>query len=139
MNLRLGLSICRIRSEMMKLIRGFLAYFLWIRWMEDVCRDVGDTDGHVGGPWDLEDVRKKRKSRHSVIFFEFAAGSADFFFAPSPPGGDTKGTSTGRQTSLEARGKLSTVLTTSPHPASRHKLAGSLTTHKKQSCDCLLA
>ena len=47
--------------------------------MEDVCRDVGDTDGHVGGPQDLEDVRKKWKSRKSVIFFEFAAGSADFF------------------------------------------------------------
>ena len=47
--------------------------------MEDVCGDVGDTDGHVGGPRDLEDVRKKRKSHHSVIFFEFAAGSDDFF------------------------------------------------------------
>ena len=83
MNLRLELPICRICSEndskLMKLIRGFLAYFMWIRWMEDVCRDVGDTDGHVGGPQDLEDVRKKWKSRKSVIFFEFAAGSADFF------------------------------------------------------------
>ena len=77
--------------------------------MEDVCGDVGDSDGHVGGPRDLEDVRKKWKSRKSVIFFEFAAGSADFFFALSPPAGGTNCTSTARQTSLEARGKLSTV------------------------------
>ena len=60
--------------------RGFLAYFMRIPWMEDVCGDVGDSDGHVGGPRDLEDVRKKWKSRKSVIFFEFAASSADFFF-----------------------------------------------------------
>ena len=80
MNLCLELSICRICSEMMKLIRVFLAYFMWIRCMEDVCGDVGDSDGHVGGPRDLEDVRKKRKSRHSVIFFEFAVGFAEFFF-----------------------------------------------------------
>ena len=75
--------------------------------MEDVCGDVGDSDGHVGGPRDLEDVRKKWKSRKSVIFFEFAASSADFFFTePSCT------TGTGRQTSLEVRGKLSTVHTT---------------------------
>ena len=48
--------------------------------MEDVCGDVGDSDGHVGGPRDLEDVRKKWKSRKSVIFFEFAASSDHFFF-----------------------------------------------------------
>ena len=47
--------------------------------MEDLCGDVGDSDGHVGGPRDLKDVRKKRKSRHFVIIFEFAASSADFF------------------------------------------------------------
>ena len=54
---------------------------MWTQWMEDVCGDVGDSDERVGGPWDLEDVRKKRKSRHSVIFFEFAVGFAEFFFA----------------------------------------------------------
>ena len=47
--------------------------------MEDICGDVGDSDGRVGGPWDLEDVRKKRKRRYSVIFFEFAVGFAEFF------------------------------------------------------------
>ena len=47
--------------------------------MEEVGGDVRDSDGLVGGPRDLEDVRKKWKSRKSVIFFEFAAGSADFF------------------------------------------------------------
>ena len=67
MNLRLELSICRICSEMMKLIRGFLAYFIWIRWMEDVgggCRRALDM---VGGLLDLdaalEDVRKSWKNR----------------------------------------------------------------------------
>ena len=38
-------------------------------------------DGHVGGPQDLEDIQKKWKSRHSVIFLEFAVGFAEFFFA----------------------------------------------------------
>ena len=51
MNLRLVLSICRICSEndwaLMKLIRGFLAYFMWIRWMEELGGDVGGTDGHL--------------------------------------------------------------------------------------------
>ena len=49
--------------------------------MEEVGGDVRDSDGLVGGPRDLEDVRKKRKSRHSGIFFEFAVGFAEFFFA----------------------------------------------------------
>ena len=52
---------------------------VWIRWIEEVGGDVRDSDGLVGGPRDLEDVRKKRKSRHSVIFFEFAVGFAKFF------------------------------------------------------------
>ena len=47
--------------------------------MEEVGGDVRDSDGLVGGPRDLEDVRKKRKSCHSVIFFEFAVGFAEFF------------------------------------------------------------
>ena len=93
--------------------------------MEDVCGDVGDSDGHVGGPRDLEDVRKKWKSRKSVIFFEFAASSDDFFFilhCKKP-----------RQTSLdlEARRKLSTPHSTPP--ASLCRLAGSLTTHKEHA------
>ena len=53
----------------------------------------------------LEDVRKSRKNHHSVIFLEFAASSADFFFCTEPS--CTNGTV--RQTSLEARGMLSTV------------------------------
>ena len=39
MNLCLELSIYRICSEMIKLIRGFLAYFMWIRRMERMLLD----------------------------------------------------------------------------------------------------
>ena len=121
MNLCLELSIYRICSEMIKLIRGFLAYFMWIRWMEDVCRDVGDTDGHVGGPRDLEDVRKKRKSRHSVIFFEFAVGFAEFFFAT--------GSGQGVLEALDVPpGSQGEAVHSPQHQHHRHhKLAGSLT------------
>ena len=38
-----------------------------------------EVGGDVGGPQDLEDVQKKWKSRHSVIFLEFAVGFAEFF------------------------------------------------------------
>ena len=64
------LRICSKNDS--KLIRGFLAYFMWIRWMEDVgggCRRALDM---VGGLLDLEaareDVWKSPKDRRSVHF-----------------------------------------------------------------------
>ena len=71
----LGLPICRICSEndsnWWNWLRGFLAYFMWIRWMKDVgggCRRALDM---VGGLLDLEaareDVRKDRRSVHFRI------------------------------------------------------------------------
>ena len=131
MNLRLELSICRICSEMMKLIRGFLAYFMWTRWMEEIGGDVGDSDGHVGGPpgprGRSEDVRKPWENRQSVHF----RICCRLFFCTEPS--CTNGTEHW-QTSLEARGKLSTVH--SPHHL-HHLLAGSLTVTTR--CDRLPA
>ena len=75
--------------------------------MEEVGGDVRDSDGLVGGPRDLEDVQKKWKSRHSVIFLEFAVGFAEFFFATGSGQGVLEALD------LEARRKLSTVHTTS--------------------------
>ena len=55
MNLHLELSIWRICSENdSTLVRGFLAYFMWIQGVEEVgggCRRALDT---VGGLLDLE-------------------------------------------------------------------------------------
>ena len=45
-----------------------------------------EVGGDVGGPQDLEDVQKKWKSRHSVIFLEFAVGFAEFFATGSGQG-----------------------------------------------------
>ena len=66
MNLHLVLSICRICSENdSKLIRGFLAYFMWIRWMEDVCRDVGDSGEALGPAGSTSGLLKSPETRTS--------------------------------------------------------------------------
>ena len=91
---------------------------MWIRWMEDVGGDVGDSVGHVGGPRDLEDVQKKWKSRHSVIFFEFAVGFAEFFFAT--------GSGQGVLEALDVPPGSQGEAVHSPHHQ-HHRLAGSLT------------
>ena len=100
--------------------------------------DIGDSGGAlVTSGWsldleaalqDIRKSRKNRKNRHSAIFFAFAADDFFFILHCKKP----------RQTSLdlEARRKLSTPHSTPP--ASLCRLAGSLTTHKKQGCDCLL-
>ena len=36
--------------------------------MEDVGGDVGDSDGHVGGPQDLEDCLEDTGGRPEVLF-----------------------------------------------------------------------
>ena len=41
---------------MMKLIRGFLAYFMWTRWMEVMSETLVELWGQVGVVLDLEDV-----------------------------------------------------------------------------------
>ena len=60
----LELPICRICSEndskLMKLIRGFLAYFMWIRWMEEIGGDVRDSGGALGPAGSTSGPRDQR-------------------------------------------------------------------------------
>ena len=56
----------------MKLVRGFLAYFMWIQWMEELGGDVGGTGGHGGGPLDLKDVLEDVWKSLRLSTFEFA-------------------------------------------------------------------
>ena len=95
----LELPICRICSEndlnLMKLIRGFLAYFTMVRLMERMLLRLGDllvTSG--SGPFDLEDLRTSgslRRIGRIVTLSSFPnllLGSDDFFFALSALEGD---------------------------------------------------
>ena len=68
----------------MKLIRGFLAYFMWTQWMEDVGGDVGDSDGRTCGwsPQDLEAALRASGRLGRIVglsIFKFAAGFDEFF------------------------------------------------------------
>ena len=47
--------------------------------MEDLCGDVGDSDGHVGGPRDLEAALRTSGSLGSLSIFDFAAGWTSLF------------------------------------------------------------
>ena len=112
----------------MKLIRGFVAYSMWIRWVENVGGDVGGTDRDVGGPKDLEaalkDVRKSLKNRR-LAHFRICCFVG--FFSCTEHCNDCTDF-----TSLEARVKLSTTVTNVGYSQ-----AGLGTTeHKKQGCDC---
>ena len=68
----------------MKLIRGFLAYFMWTRWMEGMSETLVELWGQVGGLQDLEAALRTSGSLGSLSIFDFAAGWTSLFFALSP-------------------------------------------------------
>ena len=47
--------------------------------MEDVCGDVGDSDGHVGGPRDLEDMLRASGSHGRIVISNLLLFLAIFF------------------------------------------------------------
>ena len=47
--------------------------------MEDICGDVGDSDGHEGGPWDLKDMLRTSGSHGRIVISNLLLFLAIFF------------------------------------------------------------